>query len=127
MADYSAKKDISCDEECLTGNGNHQPSPSSAAASSYIEGKGSPSNKQQDRASTQPLHEHQYRLSQQQELEFYRAFAKDLFSVISHPETGTVARLVDLIRSGASNQDIHDIIGEIQSAQLRNPDLDDAQ
>ncbi|KAJ5874421.1 uncharacterized protein N7529_002851 [Penicillium soppii] len=52
---------------------------------------------------------------QEHDLEYYRRFLKDLISSIQDGDTAAVDRIVSLIRSGASNQDIHQAVQPVRN------------
>ncbi|KAJ5598117.1 hypothetical protein N7537_008201 [Penicillium hordei] len=51
---------------------------------------------------------------QELDLDYYQKFLEDLVAVMRDAPSDSVARLVLLIRSGASNEDIHNAIRRVQ-------------
>ncbi|CRL29083.1 unnamed protein product [Penicillium camemberti] len=51
---------------------------------------------------------------QELDLNYYRKFLEDLVAVMRDAHSDSVAQLVSLIRSGASNEDIHNTLRRVQ-------------
>ncbi|KAJ5202549.1 hypothetical protein N7449_004628 [Penicillium cf. viridicatum] len=60
-----------------------------------------------------PEHRQQIR-QQEHDLNYYRRFLEDLVAVMRDAHSDSVARLVLLIRSGASNEDIYNALRRVQ-------------
>ncbi|KAJ5823041.1 hypothetical protein N7447_005381 [Penicillium robsamsonii] len=53
-------------------------------------------------------------LQQEVDLNYYRKLLEDLVAVIRDAHSESIARIISLIRSGASNEDIHIALQHIQ-------------
>ncbi|KAJ5504499.1 hypothetical protein N7463_007373 [Penicillium fimorum] len=53
-------------------------------------------------------------LQQEADLNYYRKFLEDLVAVMRDAHSESIARIISLIRSGASNEDIHIALQRIQ-------------
>ncbi|KAK4865918.1 hypothetical protein LT330_009011 [Penicillium expansum] len=57
----------------------------------------------------------QHICQQQLDLHYYRKFLEDLVVVVRDANSDSVARLISLIRSGASNEEIHSALQRVQA------------
>ncbi|KAJ5506118.1 hypothetical protein N7453_005075 [Penicillium expansum] len=57
----------------------------------------------------------QHICQQQLDLDYYRKFLEDLVVVVRDANSDSVARLISLIRSGASNEEIHSALQRVQA------------
>ncbi|KGO65683.1 hypothetical protein PITC_007990 [Penicillium italicum] len=91
-------------------------------AANSTNGQGGPGNRQPESASENAARlniEHssdsaQHR-QQQLDLNYYRKFLEDLVAVMRDAHSDSVAQLVSLIRSGASNQEIYNALQRVQN------------